>query len=67
MIKLNVKEFNVFLRLLEDEVERHKMWVASRDFVNEQELKSIEEELQSLSSMLEDMKFKKQRLLTLLR
>jgi hypothetical protein len=67
MIKLNVKEFNVFVRLLEDEVERHKMWIASRDFVNEQEHKSIEEDLTNLSSMLEDMKFKKQRLLTLLR
>jgi hypothetical protein len=67
MIKLNVKEFNVFVRLLEDEVERHKMWIVNRDFVSEQELKSIEEELANLSSMLEDMKFKKQRLLTLLR
>lgn len=67
MIKLNVKELNVFVKLLEDEVERHRMWIFNRDFVNEQELKSIEEELENLSSMLEDMKFKKQRLLTLLR
>lgn len=67
MIKLNVNEFNVFLRILEDEVERHKMWLDNKDFVSQEELKHIEDELASLSSMLEDMKFKKQRLLTLLR
>ena len=67
MIKLNVKEFNVFLRLLEDEVERYKMWIVNRDFVGEQELKSLEEELKNLCSILEEMKLKKQRLLTLLR
>jgi hypothetical protein len=67
MIKLNVNEFNVFLRILEDEVERHKIWLDTKDFVSQEELRHIETELASLSSMLEDMKFKKQRLLTLLR
>ena len=67
MIKLNVKEFNIFLRLLEDEVERYKMWIVNRDFVGEQELRSLEEELKNLSSTLEEMKLKKERLLTLLR
>jgi hypothetical protein len=67
MIKLNVNEFNVFLRILKDEVERHRLWLETKDFVSEDELKDIEQEFKMLSSMLDDMKFKKQRLLTLLR
>jgi hypothetical protein len=67
MIKLNVDQFNVFLNLLEDEVERHRFWLESKDFVSTEEFKSIEEDFNSLSSMLEEIRFKKQRLLTLLR
>lgn len=67
MIKLRVNEFNMFLRLLEDEVERHKIWLESKDFNSEEERKSIESDLSSLLLMLEEMQFKKERLLTLLR
>lgn len=67
MIKLKVNEFNAFLKLLEDEVDRHKFWLENKDFISEEERKSIESDLSSLSSMLEEMQFKKQRLLTLLR
>jgi hypothetical protein len=67
MIKLRVNEFNTFFRLLEDEVERHKFWLDNKDFISEEERKSIEQDLSSLSSMLQEMQFKKERLLTLLR
>jgi len=67
MIKLNVNQFNVFIKILEDEVERHKFWLETRDFVSTEELKSIEEDFNQLSEMFEEMKLKKQRLLTLMR
>jgi hypothetical protein len=67
MIKLSVDQFNVFLNLLEDEVDRHRLWLETKDFVSTEELKSIEHDFNTLSSMLEDIRFKKQRLLTLLR
>lgn len=67
MIKLNVDQFNVFLNLLEDEVERHRFWLESKDFISTEEFKSIEQDFNNLSSMLEEIRFKKQRLLTLLR
>lgn len=67
MIKLSVNQFNVFLKILEDEVERYRFWLETKDFVSSEELKSIEEDFNELSSMLEEMKIKKERLLTLLR
>ena len=67
MIKINVDEFNVFLKLLEDEVERHKFWLDRKDYVSVEEFKDIDSDFKNLSSMLEEMRFKKQRLLTLLR
>jgi hypothetical protein len=67
MIRLNVNQFNVFIKILEDEVERHKFWLETKDFVSTEELNSIEEEFNQLSEMFEEMKLKKQRLLTLMR
>lgn len=67
MIRLNVSQFNVFIKILEDEVERHKFWLETKDFVSTEELNSIEEEFNQLSEMFEEMKLKKQRLLTLMR
>jgi hypothetical protein len=67
MIKLSVNQFNVFVKILQDEVERHRFWLETKDFVSSEELKSIEEDFNELSSMLEEMKLKKERLLTLLR
>jgi hypothetical protein len=67
MIKLNVNQFNVFIKILEDEVERHRFWLETKDFVSTEELKSIEEDFNQLSEMFEEMKLKKERLLTLLR
>ena len=67
MVRLNVSQFNIFLRLLEDETERYKLWIEAGDFASNDELKSLEEELVSLLSTLDELKLKKQRLLTLLR
>ena len=67
MVKLSVAQFNVFVRILEDEVERHRMWLDDKDFASVDEMKDLEQEFINLSSMLEEMKLKKERLLTLLR
>lgn len=67
MIKLKVNEFNVFVRILEDEVERHKLWLENKDFISSEESRLLQEEFEELSLMLEEMKIKKERLLTLLR
>ena len=67
MVRLNVNEFNLFLRLLEDETARHQAWIDIGDYASPDELRTIEEDLLSLSSTLDEMKLKKQRLLTLLR
>ena len=67
MVRLNVNEFNLFLRLLEDETARHQTWIDTGDYASPDELRTIEEDLLSLSSTLDEMKLKKQRLLTLLR
>lgn len=67
MVRLEVNQFNIFLRLLEDETERYKLWIETEDFASKDELKSLKEELTNLLSTLDELKLKKQRLLALLR